>query len=83
MSTTEAVATAVKEIVTVLDEAQKRRREEDAICNLFNEEICKEIDDTIGAGTAADLRSIVRNRIAEKAGACSGDRGNDLGDGLK
>jgi hypothetical protein len=83
MSATESVAKAVTVITEVLDDAQKRRREEDAICNLFNEEICKEIDDTIGAGTASDLRNVVRNRIAAKARTCRGNSGNDIGDGLK
>ena len=83
MSGTEAVAKAVTVITEALDESQKRRREEDAICNLFNEEICKEIDDAIGAGTAADLRGIVRNRISAKAREGSGNSGDDIGDGLK
>lgn len=82
MSGTEALCVAVNEIVTVLDGAQKRRRQEDAINNIFNPQACADIDEFAGAGAADDLRSIVRNRIAAKARESGGNSSDDSGNGV-
>lgn len=82
MSGTEAVAEAVSEIVTVLDEAQKRRRREDAIEDILGEEGYEDISSSLGVGSADNLRDIVRNSIAKKAGKVSGNHCNDSGNGV-
>lgn len=81
MSGPEAVAVAVSEVVTVLDDAQKRRRIENALLNLADEDVCKHIDKMLGAG-AADLARIgMRNLLARRAG--SGDSDDDSYAGVK
>lgn len=82
MSGTEAVGVAVTEIVTVLDEAQKRRRIEDATINIMDPEICKIIDAGIGTGTTDDIKRVLREHIRRKAtgtGSGNSDDNPDAG----
>lgn len=51
-----AVAEAIKELVGVCEEAQKRRRIEDAINNLLDGKFCEALDAKWGRGTAAECR---------------------------
>lgn len=83
MSGTEAIGVAVNEIITVLDDAQERRRIEDATINIMDPEICKIIDDGIGAGTSDDLKRVLREHIRKAAGASGGDSDNDPDSGVK
>lgn len=81
MSGTEAIGAAVNEIVTVLDDAQKRRRIENALLNLADEDVCKHIDKMLGAGAADLTRAGLRNILARRAG--SGDSDNNPDSGVK
>lgn len=79
MNGTEAIGVAVNEIITVLDDAQKRRRIENALLNLADEDVCKHIDKMLGAG-AADLARIgLRNLLARRAGSGNSDNNPDTG----
>ena len=83
MSATESVAKAVTVITEVLDESQKRWRQEDAIEDILGEAGYEDISSSLGVDSADNLRDIVRNSIAKKAGKISGNHSDDLGDGLK
>jgi len=70
---------AVNEVVTVLDEAQKRRRIENALLNLADEDVCKHIDKMLGSGAADLTRAGLRNILARRAGSGDGNNSVDAG----
>lgn len=79
MSGAEAIGVAVSEIITVLDDAQKKRRIENALLNLADEDVCKHIDKMLGAGAADLARLGMRNLLARRAGSGDDNNGDDAG----
>ena len=79
MSTTEAVSNALKELIGEGSKIQKRRRIENALLNLADEDVCKHIDKMLGAGAADLARLGMRNLLARRAGGGDDNDGTDSG----